>query len=364
MAAYEFEVIHTLDARSNIMLDVVTEHFSLTNAQVFREIQSAITRLRAVLTSKDIEYADLKRALIPNTDKAERAFVFDWTQFGTDWYGRDAIHMVLPLLEKSSSRSVLLGDWISKYKFRDVLSQSGVGVLDATLVSRLPASDTLYFVYLNNLTTAAIERLDASLSRHAAYIGSVDMTYISLLKAALSTMLVRAFIQHRTTIIQGHEDDLPDTDDVNLVGYDFAKFGFSNRSVPDWLYGLFLSYKIECPVFPGDDGDIRFSLNAITTTPHPIAQCIVELDERKLEYLQREKAGSLKLADFEALSAEQISAQIRNKLALNYIYSLARSTCGSTLKFNIVVENARVARSMCALEYRPQDQLLRVITLY
>src|SRR5690606_26236048 len=146
-------------------------------------------------------------------------------------------------------------------------------------------ADTLYFVYLNNLTRAAVARLDAALSIHPAYLGSIDVKYMSLMKAMLSTMLVRAFIQHRTIIIQSHEDDRPESEDVNLVGYDFEKFGYTNRSVPGWLYGWFLSYKIECPVFPENDSDIRFSLNAITATPYPITQCAVELDERKLEYL-------------------------------------------------------------------------------
>lgn len=361
---YDFDVIYTLEARSNFMLDVITTRFGLSEKRVFNEIQSAIAQLRPTLDSKGVQYADLKRALVPNIDREERAFVFDWTKFSTSWYGREVLRMILPLLEKGSSRSVLVGDWASKYGFNGIFQESFGEVAAGSLLDEPRAADTLYFVYLNNLTSAAITRLDAELSKHIAYLGSIDLTYTSLMKAMLSTMLVRAFIQHRTTIIQGHEDDRPDSEDVNSVGYDFEQFGYTNRSVPGWLYGWFLSYKIERPVLPDDDSDTRFSLNAMTATPYPIAQCVVELDERKLEYLQREKAGSLRIANFEALSAEQIAAQIRAKLAMNYIYHLARATDADTLKFNIIIENGTVARNTCALEYRPQEQLLKVITFF
>ena len=364
MTAYEFNVIFTLEARSNSMLEVITEYYSLSESRVFDEIQGAITQLRMALTAKGIRYTDLKRALIPNIGKIERAFVFDWSKFDTAWYGREVLHIMLPLLEKGSSRSVLVGDWATGHRFADIFRESFGESSNARLLDGPQHADTLYFVYLNNLTEASAARLDSALSKHAAYLGSIDLTYSSLTKAFLSTMLVRAFIQHRATIIQGHEDDRDETEDVNLVGYDFQRYGFINRSVPLWLYNWFLSYKIERPVLRNDDSDTIFSLNAMTAMPHPIARCTVELDERKLDYLQREKAGSLECAGFKELSAAEIAIQIQTKLDGNYIYNLARAVNGETLKFDIIIENGKAARKTCALEYCPTDQKLRVITFY
>jgi hypothetical protein len=362
--AFNFDVIHTLEARSNFMLDVITEHFRLDDVQVFKEIQAGIGSLRVILTNKGIAYEDLKWALIPSADKIERAFVFDWSRFQTNWFGREVMRLILPLLEKGSSRSVLVGDWTSKYRFRDLLHDSFGDVYDGEPLDEPRAFDSLYFVYMNNLTPAAVARIDRALSGHAAYLGSLDLTYMSVMKAMLSTMLVRAFVQHRSTILQSHEDDRPAEEDVDLLHYDFASIGFGNRSVPGWLYGWFLSYKIERPILASDDSDTRFSLNALTAVPQPIAECVVELEEQKLKHLQEAKAGSMNRASFEALTAEQIATQIREKVAMNYIYSLARATDGETLKFNIMFENAGKARITCALEYRPQDRRLRVITLY
>lgn len=362
--AFNFDVIHTLEARSNFMLEVITEHFRLKDFQVFREIQAGIGQLRGVLSSKGVAYDDLKWALVPSADKIEHAFVFDWSRFATNWYGREAIRLILPLLEKRSSRSVLVGDWTSKYRFRELLRESfGDAYFDRPLYQ--PRSlDTLYFIYLNNMTPAAVARIEQTLSGHPAYLGGLDLTYMSVMKAMLSTMLVRAFVQHRSIILQGHEDDRPAEEDVDVVNYDFESIGFANCSVPGWLYGWFLSYKIERPILASEDSDTRFSLNALTEIPQPIAECVVELEDRKFKHLQEAKAGSMRRASFEGLTADQIGAQIREKVAMNYIYSLARATDGETLKFNVMLENARTARVTCSLEYRPQDRRLRVITFY
>lgn len=364
MPAYDFDVIFSLESRSNVLLEVITDHYGLSDSGVFVEIQSAASHLRKLLAAKDIKYSDLKRALVPNVDRLERAFVFDWTKFDSNWYGRQVHEFMLPLLERRSSCSVLVGDWISEYQFAEIYSESFPDHVEARMLDATRPADTLYFVYLNNLTNASAARIDSALSSHAGYLGALDLTYSSVMKAFLSGMLMRIYIQHRSTIIQGHEDDRDDMENVNLIGYDFAKFGYTNRSVPFRLHGWFLSYKIERPVVSAEDSDTRFSLSAMTPTPYPIAQCVVELDERKLDYLQREKGGSLRRAELHTLAAEEVASQVRAKLASNYIYNLARATNGNALKFNIVLENPGIARYLCALEYLPQERKLRVITIF
>jgi hypothetical protein len=73
---------------------------------------------------------------------------------------------------------------------------------------------------------------------------------------------------------------------------------------------------------------------------------------------------TLERSGFEGLSSADIAEQIRCKVKANYIYNLARSEDGSTMKFNILLENPGLARFLCALEHRPQDRQLRVITLF
>jgi len=366
MPAYNFDVIFTVEARSNVFLEVMTEHFRLSESRVFAEIQNSVRQLRGILDAKGVAYADLKRALVPSIDKTERAFVFDWTKFEVAGYGREVMHRLLPILDRRSTQSVLCGDWTARDHFADVLEASTAHGRNHPILRRNSGGgDTFYFVYLNNLPKKMASDIDQAFTGYPPYVGSVDLTFQSLLKAFLSTMLVRAFVKHRTIVIQSHEDDRDPREDVNLLGYDFAASGYYQvRSVPIWLYGLFLSYKIDRPVASDGDTDTRFSLNALGQTPLPMSDLDVILEQRKVAYLQREKAGSMKRAALEGLSAQQIARQIREKLSGNYFYNLARATDGETLKFDVVIENARESRTVCALEYRPQDKAVRVITFY
>jgi len=282
-----------------------------------------LRQLRGILDAKGVAYADLKRALVPSIDKTERAFVFDWTKFEVAGYGREVMHRLLPILDRRSTQSVLCGDWTARDHFADVLEASTAHGRNHPILRRNSGGgDTFYFVYLNNLPKTMASDIDQAFTGYPPYLGSVDLTFQSLLKAFLSTMLVRAFVKHRTIVIQSHEDDRDPREDVNLLGFDFAASGYYQvRSIPIWLYGLFLSYKIDRPVASDGDTDTRFSLNALGQTPLPMSDLDVILEQRKVAYLQREKAGSMKRAALEGLSAQQIGRQIREKLSGNYFYN-------------------------------------------
>ena len=361
---YAFDTIFTLEARSNVLLAVMKDYFDLRDQHVFNEIQGLFRHLRTLLASKGIEYSKLKGALVPNTgSRHERAFVFDWSKARSGVYGPEAVHAILPDLDARSTHSVLCGDWLHKADFGEMLRASPSASTDSEMVWRGGHGDTLYFVYLNNLTSAATSKVHDRLLGSPWYLGFLDLDSASPIKACLSLMLVRAFIKHESIIIAGHEDDRDDRENVNLSLFDFDSFGLSVRSVPLMLYGVFLSYKIERPVFERER-DTKFSLNAMTPNPVGLDDFEVILEDRKLEYLKREKLGSLKQAGLVDLNAGEIAWQIRAKFASNYIYNLSRSTNGETLKFNIILEFSGGVRKLCALEYDTPTKVLKVITFY
>ena len=90
----------------------------------------------------------------------------------------------------------------------------------------------------------------------------------------------------------------------------------------------------------------------------------VVLDDQKLQYLKDNHPEGLERSGFASMSAEEIAKQVRSKVKANYIYNLARSEDGSVMKFNIILENLGVSRSLCALEHLPREKKLRVITLF
>lgn len=364
MTALPFNTIFTLEARSHMLLEVAAAQFKMTDEQVFRDIQGAHRELIQVLSSKGIEYQDLRNVLVPTSNRNERAYLFNWEKVQAADYGRVIVEHVLPAFDPRASHSVLLGDWT----YNGEHNAWSVGELQKALAGAAAPyrgqGHDIYIVYANNLTAAQADRLHVASQSLPAYLGFLDLTFTSPLKAYISTMLVRAFIKHRKLIIQGHEDDRPNSENISMLPYRFEAAGYALRSLQSWLYGIFLSFKIERPVFLPGDTDTRFSLHAMGASYAELDEFTVALDERKLQYLKDNHPEGLERSGFSGLAAADIAEQIRRKVKSNYIYNLARSEDGSTMKFNILFENPGVARFLCAMEHRPNERKLRVITLF
>ena len=359
----QFDAIYTLEARSHMLLEVVAEHFKLSDAQMFREIQNHHKTLVQVLSSKGIQYADLKNALVPTTDRNERAYLFNWRELGEANYGRVIVERALPAFQPQSTHSVLLGDWIyHKDHNAWFIAELKKALLSTPAVYRGVGHD-LYIVYLNNLSDGQAEAMHAAFQGMPAYLGYLDLNFASPLKGYISTMLVRAFIKHKRIILQGHEDDRPNTQNISMLPYGFQNAGYSLRSLQGLLYGVFLSYKIERPVFQLGDTDTKFSLIAMGASHAELDKYEVLLDERRLQFLRGKHLHGLERAGYAELSAVEIAEQIRSKVKANYIYYLTRFEDG-TMKFNIALENPGVARFRCALKHLPETKQLEVITLF
>lgn len=100
-------VIHTVNARGNIMLEVVRDYFGVSPQRMRVEIQGMLKRTVTLLASKGVQYSELKNALTPQPDRREVALIFDTQSMTESWYGLPIHRRVLPLLHRKSSRSVL-----------------------------------------------------------------------------------------------------------------------------------------------------------------------------------------------------------------------------------------------------------------
>lgn len=299
---FEFEIIHTLEARSSFHFEFCKDHLGFDEGRLHREIVGCYEMLKRQLEYKKIIYSDLKSALIPQTRKQETAFMFDYTKFESGFYGMEVMNMLLPNLDKSGTRSILYGDWVSKnVTFGQAFTTSyGPSEIEA----RFPNAwygNAVAFYYVNNLTPAAIKKLRHAFSTHSAFMGCLDLTYTSYMKAMLSTMLIRAFIQHKRIIIESHEDGTNPDLNEGYLPWDFERAGFVVKTVDTSLYSILLSYKIERPEVEGE-GDILLCLNALTPTPVHISDCILELDDSRLEYLRAKHGSALKHAALDGLT--------------------------------------------------------------
>jgi hypothetical protein len=359
--------IFTLNARGNIMLEVMRDHFNLSPTVMHREIQGLHLATQEALHSKGIAYAQLKSGLVPIGDRNEAAFIFDSQCIESSWYGLAIAEATIPIHDKRSTQSVLCGDLIGEDQqfIFDILQESLVLSRSFTFVH----GTALYCVYVNNLSNAALEAFHRSLCSFPPYVGFIPTTFASRAKTYLSSILVNSYLKHGNTIIMGHEDDRPNEEDVNLVGYPFEDFGYRIVSLQSSFFDLFLGYKIERPVFPGFEVDTEMSLNAVSTNVLPIDGFTVELEEAKHNYLKTEKLGKLEKAGIADLDSDELAKLIRAKVTASYIYNLAYLPDHDVIKFNVMLEIPRTdggypTRVLAALEYRPTHKNLRVITLH
>jgi hypothetical protein len=200
-------------------------------------------------------------------------------------------------------------------------------------------------------------------------LAGVDCYAPSFLKTYFSLTLCNSFVKSKRVIIQGHEDDRENTEDVNMVGYPFEAYGYTCKSLQSMYSDLFLHYKIERGVYPGFESDTFFSLNAISSTVVPLDECEVEIEEAKLQYLQEKKEGSMKKSGLLSLAREEVQAKIRERLASNYIFNMTYIAEHETMKFNTVLnfipdDKTRLVKLTISLEYKPSEKRVRLITMF
>lgn len=365
-----FRTIHTVEARGNFRIELLHEHFNLRDAPMRRFLWQMADELTQMLEPKGIRYPELRNALVPQVDKAEIALLFDSASIESGWYGRDVHSHILPLLNAPSSHSARHGDLLGEPRHQDwIRAVLNIHLRPSGNAFSMVTSNQIFCVYLNNVSPQLQRELHDGLMPYRAYIGYADMTYTSQFKTYLSRTLASGYLKHGRTIIQPHPDDVPPAADENTLGYPFEASGLTCRSVPDSYYGVLLSYKIECPVLPGDETDTLFSTNVISDRPTVPAQYTVEIDEAKFQYLKDNKTGTLKRLGVLGAPKATLQQLIQAKLNSNYIYSMSHSEQFNVSKFNILLELVPVdggepLRTLAAFEYQEKEQRVRLITMF
>lgn len=357
-----------MNARGNVFLEVTRDYFKLSSQTMHKEIQWMRGQVEAVLLQKGIDYQSLKSALVPDRQRHEIAFVFDTLCIESNGYGYEVFKRVIPLLNKNSNHSILCGDYIGSNKQQTMLYEVFVQAMSkVTRIIDYSHSSQFFIVFINNLTPSMIDEIHQGLIRWEPYVGYADATYSSKFKNLLSTMLVNTCLKHKKIIIQGHEDDRSNSEDINTSGYPYEESGYVCKSLEDNLYSILLTYKIERPVYKGFNVDTEFSLNAVTDYPILFDDFKVEVEVAKHKYLVDKKAGSLEKAGLKGISAEDLGVIIKAKIQASYIYNMTYIEEHNVMKFNIIVEipsDQTPVRLLAALEYIPDRHILRLITLF
>lgn len=362
------ESIFTLDARDNILLEFIKSYFSMDDKQINSEINNTLQYVISILKRKGINYQELKSALVPS-EKNEIALIFDTKQIESSWYGLPVMSAVLPLFDKNSSHSVLVGDYIGKNDMIRRLHSEFFENIKTLKQINYQHHSQFYIVYINNMSNKMVETFNNRLNSFTPYVGYFDLTYSSFLKTYMSTILVRLFLKSRKIIIQGHEDDVENDNDINMSGYPFNEFGYTCKSIQSMYYDLFLSYKIERQVFDGFESDTTFALNSITENVFDINNFNLHVEESKMKHLLSVKRDNFERTGIANLTTREVEKLIKDKINSNYLYNLTFNKDHGTLKFNIIIETKRTDNNnpyklTVALEYKPFNRTLRLITMF
>jgi len=348
------------------MLEVLRDHLEMTAPHMRREILRLHENTIDILSSKGIDYSELRSGLVPSADKHEAAFIFDSTEIESSMYGREVFKQVLPLLEPRTTQSVLCGDLLGEDQnlIFEILEESMVLSRSFTFKH----GTLLYGVYINNLSTPLLARLHQELGNFPAYLGYVQTSFASRAKTYFSMCMANLFLKKGKTLIVGHEGDRSNKENINITLYPLEEFGYKVASLQDDYFGIFLSYKIERPVFGVFAVDSEMALNSISHMIFKLDEFSVYLEEAKHGYLINKKLGKLSKAGLANVDRDHIAQLIQSKVSESYLYNLMYLDEYDVMKFNLMIEVDRVdgypTRMTVALEYLPASKTLRVLTLY
>lgn len=363
--------IHTLNARGNMLLPVMRQHFSWTDARTFHEIQRFHQDCIQILKSKKINYADLRTALTPQQAKHEAAFLFDEKRCASQFNpGVEVADALFKLLDPKTTHSILSGE------LRDDKDELARPLLaEAAVIAKdLDFSHPCFcfVLYVNNLSEGALGKIHEGLKAHPAYLGYVPCTFSSIAKTFVSMGLANLGIKHKDMVILGHEDDRDNSENCNLHLHDYEASGIKVRSLQEMYFHTFLSYKPEQILLEETDDDLEIAIRAMSQTVAPLelGKLSVVIDEDKFEkYLKTPKLGKLTNAGLHELSRADLEEAIRQKLRSSYIYNLDwrdEAKYQASL-FNIMLEFQKEGgypeRIVASLEYKPVEQVLRLVTM-
>jgi hypothetical protein len=344
-------------------------YFAMSPTQMQTMILDSHEITIRMLADKGIAYGQLRSALTPQRDKHELALLFDSQATGNRiWYGLPVYERILAALPKQGFNCAFqIGDLIIKnqdYGF-ELLARE---VILHRSVREFTYTNEIFAVYINNLTPTLAASLREQLESWDAYIGYIDCTYSSSGKDWMSVTLPSSYIKAGSVFIGEHEDDADLDQDQNLLGWPFEEAGFTLRSIPSTYFQLFLSYKIERRVAPGDT-DTKYSLNVLSDKQADLSDFEIIIEEAKHEYVTSHEGG-LRAAGLSEVTREQLERQIRQRLARSYVYAMESKAhpAGITNKFCVMLEfediNDCPFRLLGAFEYQVDNKILRLITLY
>lgn len=368
-------MIYTFDAKGFLLYPVMKSYFYLSDEDVYETVQDGFETLQKRLALKNIQYDELKGALVPNQDKDkfETCFVIDSSQINVSDYGYHVFKELIPHLDKKSTYSILSGDYIDslsrQYPGTQQLLRSAMNdVLARCHESTYRHSSQYYLIYVNRLSGEQRLKIVEGLYSYSWFTGFADVTHNSIFKSYISNILTSVGIKNKDKIIMSHPSDYADEENINMRGFPFEDNGFLLSSINDDSYGAFLNYKIESEV--PDKDDVSFSFNALFPKFDSFEKIDLNIsDDKWSKYLTDKEKGKgqiVELLGYDLDDKERFIKEVFKQICANYIYNLKENQYGD-LMFNVCIElqtiNSHIRKTTIALKYHPDTGVIDVVTI-
>ena len=367
-------MIYTFNNVGNVLYSVAKESFKMSDKQVYDMIQQEFVRMKKRLKQKGIEYENLKKALVPNAEKSrhEICLIFDKTLIKSTCYGKMIFEKLIPLLDKKSVYSILVGDYIdNEYTYsQNFLFKAMNEVVTVCNDSTFLDIQQYYLIYLSNIGNEEIDNIIKTLTKSCEFYGYAYLDHNSVFKSYLSRILISECIKYKNYIISSHPNDYDDSENVKMKPFPYDENGFSFISVNEESYEPFLHYKIES-IIP-DPEDIEFCFNALFPKFDSIEKLnLVISDDKYFNYLITDKTGKdgiLSSLGFDESNKEKFEKEVYEKIRKNYIYNLDYLEDHNVYKFNICIEfrknDGNMRKVTVAFKYLCESGEIFLITFF
>lgn len=363
-------LIYSIESRDNFMLSLMKDFFKLDGKEVSNEIRSYFAEFRKHFKPTNINYEDLKYALVPNKSRKEYLFAFDSAVIKDYAYGAYIFNKIIKGFDKSKAYNILSGDLLdfSNGKYIKSILEMFFNELGVEYIDEKRFTNRFYCIYINNLSDSDIEKLVDLSKKMNCFIGCADMTYSCPLKTYLTKSIGTRFIIYKDKIINGHEPDINEIRNYNMPGYDFEENGYNVISIQGNYFSVFMSYLISSDIVVWKEEKYKEIISNLITNQDKLSKIDFILLKDKIEYIESAKRTMTRLG-FEKSDHEKIYKLILEKMRDNMIHNIDFSLLEEfgIVKFNIVFDYKSQGvwrKFVCTLKYEPDNEILKLVTMY
>jgi hypothetical protein len=363
--------VFSIEARNNVSLKLTKSLLNLTPLQFQKEIKDEFNDFLSKLNQSGLDYNTFKYTLVPpkGKDKDDHVFVFDTSKIKNSSYGYEVFKNIIPCFKRKSKHNVLSGDLLdlSNGQHIDKILTVMFDSLNVPKINEKRYVNRFYLVYINNISKTEINNIIKAMSEKNYFVGSCNMTYSSLFKSYISHCIGTIFVKNGENIIMGHEENIEDNSNVNILGYSFEDNKYNIVSIRGDYFGVFLTYKIGSDMIINQkvlNSDIEIISNTITGCSNNITKLNINLSDDKIKYLSESK----KIFDRISIKQTELNKIIKDKIKKSLIYNISfEAEQYNIIKFNIFIDFIEMGvykKIICSLGYSLLTNELNVITMY